>query len=133
MKTSAEWLDALQTRYGWETDYVTARNLGTSRSNVSHWRTGYSSMDDETALKIAALLSIPEGYILACVQAERQGTKRPAVRDAWERVARQLGRGVAAGLGLFSLLTGAAAPSPVRAQAPDLYIMLTRRQGWRAC
>lgn len=87
MKTT-ELLDAVKAALDLPSDYALAHTLGVSRQRVSMWRTSREGLGDEMALKVAGLLEIDPGYVLACLAAER--ARRPAVRRVWEKVAQGL-------------------------------------------
>lgn len=88
MKT-IEFLDAVKERHNLTSDYQLAKFLKIRQSGISHYRTGKGGFDDEVAIKIAGVLDMPAGYVLACAHAEREA-KRPKVRDAWEKLARTM-------------------------------------------
>ena len=67
-------------------DYRIAQVLGVTNATTSHWRRQRSSMGDEIALKVAAILGEDERYVLACLQVERNRRNAP-VREAWMRIA----------------------------------------------
>lgn len=86
--STVDFLDALKARHDLKSDYALAKLLGTSRSVVSRYRTGTDTFGEEMALKVAALLDTPAGYILSCIAEER--TKCPQVKAAWRKVAEAL-------------------------------------------
>lgn len=85
---SAHYLDALKRRYKLRSDYAAAQFLGRNDQTVRNWRRG-RSMDDETALEVAALLDVPAGRVLADMAAMRAQCE--AVRAAWKDAALRLG------------------------------------------
>lgn len=95
MKTTADFLDDLKAKHGITSDYALAKLLGMRRQQVSRYRTGTSTFDDETAIKIAELLEVNQGYVMASMRA--QLAKEAHVRNAWEKAAKALG-GIAAGV-----------------------------------
>ena len=126
--TTVEFLDAIRVKHGLPSDYAARKLLGVSRAAISNYRTGKSLFGDDVALKAAVLLDLDPGYVLACIHAER--TKRPQVRDAWEKVARGLAASLAA------VFVGVSSPSPSQASPPPssaaenstVYIMSKRRR-----
>ena len=76
--------------------------------------------DDQVALKLARILELDSGYVLAVVHAQR--AKEAEVKDAWEKIASALAL-VLLGIGL------AAAPSPAPAgeSASSVYYVKLRR------
>ncbi len=88
MQTSLEFLTAIRARYPEKThsDYATAKLLGFSRSAMSLHKMGrVHAFSDETGLRIAELLDLKPGYVMACLASER--AKRPDVALAWKKVA----------------------------------------------
>lgn len=83
--TTNEFLDQVKARYGLKSDYALAGKLGLTRSMVSAYRNGKRMLGEEVAVKVADLLELPPGYVLACIEAERSHV--PAIRKAWEDLA----------------------------------------------
>lgn len=110
--TTNEYLDAIQSRFNDCSDYRIAKIIGCLPSTISRYRAGKANFCDETALKVAELLEIPPGQVLADVAAER--TKCPAARKAWREAARTLS-GVAASVFIGVSVVFAALPSPAHA------------------
>lgn len=84
MKT-VDFLDAIKQRHALPSDYATAKLLHISPQQVSMYRAGTRALGDETALRVAELLDLPAGYVLACVHAER--TSDSAMRRVWDSMA----------------------------------------------
>lgn len=106
-----ELLDMVKARYSLPSDYALAAKLGLTRSGISGYRNGRSKLGEDAALKVAHLLELDEGYVLACMEAERSQSE--AARSAWERLADRLkSGGVAAAL---LLLVATPAPTPANA------------------
>lgn len=86
---TVEFLDAIKQRHDLTSDYQLWKSgiLGVGQSTLSGYRTGKQCFDDTVAMKAAALLGLPEGYVISCVHAERERPKRPEVAKAWERMA----------------------------------------------
>lgn len=132
---TVEFIDLLKARRGW-TDYRLAKELGWHQTTVSRYRVGRSTLSGEHALQVARELEMPEAYVLACVEAERE----PAadVARVWRAIAEHL-RGVAGKAAAISLIAGGAllagqkapaanAVAPIGAQSNThtaLYIMRT--------
>lgn len=76
-----------------------ARQLGVSRSALSEWKAGRSSPNDEQAVRLAELLGIEAGEVLAECGAAR--AKTPETRRAWERIAARM---AASGITACSLI-----------------------------
>lgn len=80
-----ELLDQVKARYGLHSDYSLSAKLGLTRSVVSAYRNGKRMLGDDAALKVAELLDLDPGYVLACMEAERSHSA--AAKAAWERLA----------------------------------------------
>ena len=116
MKTAANFLDDLRAKYDLASDYQVAGMLGLKRQQVSAYRTGKHTFDDNIATRVAELLDVPAAYVMACMAAQR--AKSPALRKTWEKAAKTLaGTAVAllvgcsvlaAGHGAFDISTGIA-------------------------
>ena len=90
MKTptkTVEFIDLLKARRGW-TDYRVAKELGWHQTTVSKYRRTGRTLSGEHALQLARALEMPEAYVLACVEAERE----PAadVARVWRAIAETL-------------------------------------------
>lgn len=91
--TSGQLLDALKEKTGARSDYALAKNvLSISPESVSQMRE--RGLSDDRAVQVAEILGLDPGAVLAGVHAER--AKSPAVRKAWEKLARTLRAGAAA-------------------------------------
>ncbi len=116
METTNQFLDQVKARHALPSDYALAARLGITRSMVSAYRTGKRMLGDETAVRVAELLGLNTGYVLACIEAER--THNETAKAAWEQLADLVKRhGVAAAL---LLLVAAPALSPTPANAAPL-------------
>jgi len=91
--TTQEYLDAIKARYDLPTDYRLAKFMGMSTQAISHYRHKGTTFSDEVALKVAELLELPEGKVLADMQAERARSER--VKAAWREIARKLSQAAA--------------------------------------
>ena len=104
MKTptkTVEFIDLLKARRGWTSDYRVAKELGWKQQTLSNYRSGRTSMSGPHALRVAQELEMPEAYVLACVEAERE----PAadVARVWRAIAETL-RGVAGKAAAITLI-----------------------------
>lgn len=125
-----DFIDEIKKRGLARSDYAVAKLLGTTRSCLSNYRTGRSQLDDETALKVAAVLQLEPGYVLACIHAAR--AKDPAVMSAWQRAAEACRRGAAAiMIGILIACGFGALPHPADASAKNVYYVKSRRR--RSC
>lgn len=117
METTRELLDQVKARYELPSDYALAKKLGMSRERISKYRTTGGALGADAALKVAQLLDLDAGYVLACMEAER--TDSDAARVEWRRLAERVkSSGVAAAL-LLLVATPALTPTPANA-APAL-------------
>lgn len=113
---TCELLDSAKAALGLPSDYALSKWLGVTRSMMSRYRCGKDHLGDEYALKIAEALKIHPGAVLAAIHAER--SKRPAVKKAWEKIARQLGTAASVFFAVFlAAVLFSAAPSPAQASA----------------
>lgn len=88
MKTTNEFLDAVKVRHGIESDYALAKLLGVRHTNISNYRTGRSTMSNQTAVKIAELLAMKPMEVIAAAEMER--AKNEKERGFWMRYAAAL-------------------------------------------
>lgn len=88
MKQIARYLDQAINEGVAKSSAELARLLGVSRSTLSEWRAERSAPNDDQAVKLAELLGIEAGELLAECGAAR--AKSPATRAAWERVAAKM-------------------------------------------
>ncbi len=93
-------------------DYKVAQRLAITRGAVSSWRTGRTSIDDRFCAKIAELAGLDPCYVLACVNAERAGSRD--VKKQFRRLAQ-----LAATASALSLLVFAPVISAGQGTAPD--------------
>lgn len=103
MKTTIEYLDAVKARLDLPSDYAAAKVLGVTRAAISSYRVGRSHFDDEMCVRVAEILGISAGEVMAAMQAER--AKSPVARAAWEGVWEKFAGvavGVAVAVGLVS-------------------------------
>lgn len=101
METTNQLLDRIKEKYGLKSDYALAKAIGMSRERISRYRNSSGELGDDAALKVAELLDLDPGYVLACMSHQR--TKSDAARHAWERLADLVKRhGVAAGMAILA-------------------------------
>jgi hypothetical protein len=100
MKT-IDYLKQVKRRLEIESDYALAPHLGMTRSSVSKLSLGKTTMGDETALKVAAILELPAALVLADAHAERE--KNPEIQAVWRTLVEKLSLG-------FECLISCAAP-----------------------
>ena len=85
---AAQWIDQVKARKGWESDYRVAKELGLGRQTVSTYRSRDSTLDEDTAIKVAAALGINPAGIIVDQVGER--SKNEQVRSALLDAARHL-------------------------------------------
>jgi transcriptional regulator with XRE-family HTH domain len=130
METTKDLLDAVKARYKLPSDYALAAFLGLTRAHVSKYRCDRESLSDEKAMKVAELLGIDAGYVLALMAAERANrTHNEAALSAWSKVAERLKTCGAAAALLLLVAAPALSPTPANAapaqgSAGGMYIML---------
>lgn len=85
MKTTNEFLDAVKAAHNIQSDYKLGVVLGLSDSAVNNYRKGRSRLDDGVAMKVAEMLQLDPGYVVACIHAERAPDER--LKRMWETLA----------------------------------------------
>jgi predicted transcriptional regulator len=88
MRTTAEFLDDLRRVHNLESDYQVAKLLQMHRQAISRYRQEKGTFDDQVAIRIAELLKVEPGYVLACMHAQR--ANEAGQRKVWERIAKRL-------------------------------------------
>lgn len=111
MKTTNDFLNAVKASTGAVSDYALAQKLGVTRSSISNYRNNKSNLDDETCLKVARILGIEAGIVLAAIHAER--AKNVDEKKAWFALFEKLG-GIAAAAVLGIMLN---VPNPAQANS----------------
>lgn len=87
METTRQLLARVKLATGARSDYRLAKVLGVGPSSVRHWNRG-TTLSDDMAIKVARLIHEPEGYVLACMAAER--SEREEQRAIWRTVAERM-------------------------------------------
>lgn len=108
MKTTIDFLEAVKSKRGGISDYALAKVLGVSQQLISKYRTRMIFLGDPVALRVAELLEIDAGYVMACVHQERAKTE--SERAAWSSIVERLG-GLAASVVVGVALFGSPAPA----------------------
>ncbi|MNZ27762.1 hypothetical protein D3C78_449830 [compost metagenome] len=91
MKTpphSVEWLDAVRTKEGIQSDYRLAELLDTPRAAICQQRSGKNEMNARTAITVARLLGVPELMVLGAVMYH---SDRERNREFWLSVWEEAG------------------------------------------
>lgn len=113
METTTQLLDKVKSRYHLPSDYALAKRLGMSSERISKYRRKGGALAEENALRVAELLELDEGYVLACMEAER--AQSDAARKAWERLADRLKSGGTVAALLLLVAVPALSPTPAEA------------------
>lgn len=111
-QTTVQLLDRVKKVHKIHSDYALAKFLDVKQPTVSRWRLGKNHLDDDVALRVAQLLELDPGQVLAWVHAER--CKSPEARRALLHLA-SLARtavitGMTVGYGLYAGLGGTMPP-----------------------
>ncbi len=125
---TVEYLDELAKLTETGSDYAVSKLLGLSRQWISHYRNG-RTFSDETAVKVAQLLGIPEGVILADMHAERAASG--PVAEAWRHAAEVLRKSAAAVVAVAVLVGGLVLDAPPAGAAQPqntVYYVKSRRR-----
>lgn len=67
-----------------ESDYALAKALNVTRSAISSHMTGRTTLSDETAVKVAAIIGKHAGIVMLDMHRERE--KNPEVKAVWSAV-----------------------------------------------
>ncbi|WP_072767101.1 hypothetical protein [Nitrosospira sp. Nsp11] len=86
MKKTWDFLDDLKAALGIESDYALSRALTVHKQQISKWRTGSSTFDDSTAIRVAQIIKTDYRYVIACMHLQRAST--PETKSAWQEIAR---------------------------------------------
>lgn len=114
-----DFIDAVKRHRQISSDYACAQALGLTRAQLSNYRQGKGALGDETAVKVADMLGMDAGYVMACMHAER--ASNPEIRVRWEGVAARLQRaGLAAVVAVLAVFLVGVAPSPADAATPRI-------------
>lgn len=90
METTIDFLERLRTRLDTGSgcsDYKLAKVLQVSTGGMANYIKHGRSMDDEIAIRVAELLDLNPGYVVACCHAER--SKTVETTKVWEALAAQ--------------------------------------------
>lgn len=121
MASTIDFIDSVKAMHKLPSDNAVAALLGLSRAQLSKYRSGKDFMSDATAVKVAELLHLDAGYVVACIHMER-ATTNPN-RELWRSIANRLQQGAhALALAVFAMLFsggpdgGALAATPQNAE-----------------
>ena len=85
------YLKQVKRRLGVESDYALAQHLGVTRQAISGMQSGKTTLGDETAMKIAAILELHPALVLADAHAERE--KNPEIQAVWRGLVEKISLG----------------------------------------
>ena len=68
--------------------YALAKVMGVTSSSAERWLSKRSRLSTDNAVKCAQLLSLPEAYVVACVNYEKE--KSDTAREFWKSLAENL-------------------------------------------
>lgn len=110
MTHTTEYLDACKVSLQVESDYALAKKLGISTGGIANYRSARSYPDDQVCAKIAEVLGVEPGVIVAGVQVDRHQADESAATWRWiyEKVS-----ATAAAVMLGAVLIG---PSPAQSR-----------------
>ena len=83
--TSSDLVERLQAAYGGVSVYRVAKELGYGNGRVLNWLHGRAAPSQVEAIRIAEILHLNPGYVLACMEAQRQSD--PNIAEAWGALA----------------------------------------------
>ncbi|HJX19108.1 MAG TPA: helix-turn-helix transcriptional regulator [Acidiferrobacterales bacterium] len=132
METSGDFVRAIRARYGITSDYQLAKTLRITRSAMSKYKTGVCHVfSEETGFRIAELLDLDAGHVLACLAAER--SKDIKVKKVWERLAELTRVAIVAPVLFAVTLAGSALVTSPAARAAEagLCILCQVARRWR--
>lgn len=128
MNTTCDFLDAVKTKRGIDSDYALAKILKVTGSCISNYRSKRSYLDDKMALKVAEALEIDAGYVIACSHVER--AKNEEIRQTWRGIVEKLGSVAATvilGIAAYTLPV-APAHAGTSLLPEDVYYVKSRRR-----
>lgn len=125
MTTTIAFLDAVKARLNMPSDYALAKKLGCTHQTVSKYRVGKDFLGDTTAIRVAELLEMDPGIVIAAAHAER--AKKPEERRVWEAIIQKLG-----GAAALVLIGIGAISAPAPAQASEAAQCVLCKTGRRA-
>lgn len=123
-----DYLEKLRPLTDTGSDYAISKLVGVTRQMVSMFKSGKRDFPDEVCVKVARLLELPPGVVLADIHAERTTGEASKV---WHQLAVQLRRSAAGILSLAFLVGAVGTPAPADAAistSQPIHIMLKRRR-----
>ena len=114
MKTTIEFMLAVQKKENLKTPYAIAKFLGISPTSLYRYMDGSQTMDDYTSLKVAKALGVDPMGVIAAANAERAKTEEE--RKDWTEIVKKVGgRAAAIIITAAALMIGVGSPSPAYA------------------
>jgi hypothetical protein len=115
MKT-VDFLDAVKTRHDLPSDYALAAFMEVSKQKISSYRSGHT-LGDDVAVKVAELLDMAPGYVLACVHAER--STDATLAKVWLSLAKAAKKGTGAAAAVILSVTFSGGPDATNPAIAD--------------
>lgn len=107
MKLCIDYLREIESKFGW-TRFRISKELGLSSARLYQLFDAGGTYNEETAFKVAQLLGIEPGVVMAAAAAER--SKNPEIQAVWERLSEKFSES-------FKALLLGASPSRIRRPA----------------
>lgn len=78
-----QYMEQVKKRLDIESDYALAKHLRVSKTTVSNYRNGYSAFSPTVAHRVAEILNIEPGIVVACMEVDRHSGADQKQRDTW--------------------------------------------------
>lgn len=85
MITASDLVDQLQAKLGGVSVYKVAAHLGLKNGRVHTWHQNTAAPNVREAIRLADALDLDRGYVLACMEAQRQS--EPEIAEAFALLA----------------------------------------------
>ena len=115
MKTTIEFMLAVQKKENLKTPYAIAKFLGISPTSLYRYMDGSQTMDDYTSLKVAKALGLDPMGVIAAANAERAKTEEE--KKDWTEIVKKVGGRAAAILLTTAALMVLTVSNPIPTQA----------------
>ncbi|MCW8917468.1 MAG: helix-turn-helix transcriptional regulator [Gammaproteobacteria bacterium] len=107
-----EYLEKIRPLTETGSDYAISKMLGVTRQMISMFKSGKRCFPDDVSVRVARVLDLPPGVVLADIHAERTTGEASKV---WHQLAVQLRRSAAGILSLALVIGAAGSPAPAEA------------------
>lgn len=78
-----QYMEQLKKQLGIESDYALAKHLRVSKTTVSNYRNGYSAFSPAVCHRVAEILNVQPGIVVACMEVDRHSGGDQKERDTW--------------------------------------------------